>query len=170
MFVRLLCDPYATCLCYVGVLVLASPGHSAAGAQREIRVAALRPHQCHDAATSMKVPLLCLQSSEGTFTMSRENKSVRRSFCRHRSCTLTEVARLVPPGNISYALCAPPCTQLRRALLEARGRASVVSESRKLSPGGPKQSCTPSFWRREAAIPGLRRSILARRDAEPLFS
>ena len=40
-------------------------------------------------ATSVNVPLLRLRSSEGKFTMSREMKPVRRSFCRHGSCTIT---------------------------------------------------------------------------------
>ena len=74
-------------------------------------------------ATSAKVPLPRLQSSEGKFAMSREVEPLRRSFCRHDSCTLTtytititittttcyyyyyyytitEVARLVPSGCI----------------------------------------------------------------------
>ena len=50
-------------------------------------------------ATSMNRPLLRLQSSEGEFTMSRKIEPVRRSFCRHGSCTFTELARLVPSGH-----------------------------------------------------------------------
>ena len=49
-------------------------------------------------ATSADMPLPSLQSSEGEFTTSRDIAPVRRSFCRHGSCTLTEVARLVPSG------------------------------------------------------------------------
>ena len=47
-------------------------------------------------ATCVNVPLLRLQSSEDQFAMSREIEPVRRSFCRRRSCTSTEVARLEP--------------------------------------------------------------------------
>ena len=54
-------------------------------------------------ATSVNTPLLQLQSSEGKFKMSREIEPVRRSFCRHGSCTFTEVARLVPSGSCSEA-------------------------------------------------------------------
>ena len=43
--------------------------------------------------------LLCLQSPEGKFTMSREIETVRRSCCRCRSRTFTEVARFVPSGT-----------------------------------------------------------------------
>ena len=46
------------------------------------------------------MPFLRPQSSEGNFTMSREIRPVRRSFCRHGSCTFTEVARLVHSGNV----------------------------------------------------------------------
>ena len=46
-------------------------------------------------ATSVNMPLLRLQSSEGKFAMSREIEPVRRSFCRRGSGTFTEVARLV---------------------------------------------------------------------------
>ena len=46
-------------------------------------------------ATSLNMPLLWLQSSEGKFGMSVEIEPVRRSFCRRRSCTFAEVARLV---------------------------------------------------------------------------
>ena len=46
-------------------------------------------------ATSVNMPPLLLRSSEGKFTESRETDPVRRSFCRRRSCTFTEVARLV---------------------------------------------------------------------------
>ena len=38
-------------------------------------------------ATSANMPLLRLQSSEEKFTMPREIEPVRRSFCRHGSCT-----------------------------------------------------------------------------------
>ena len=47
-------------------------------------------------ATSANMPLLLLQSSEGRFTRSCETEPVRRSFCRHGSCTFTGVACLVP--------------------------------------------------------------------------
>ena len=47
-------------------------------------------------ATSANMSLLRLQRSEGKFTMSCEIEPVRRSFCRRRSCTFTEVARFVP--------------------------------------------------------------------------
>ena len=50
-------------------------------------------------ATSANMPLVRLQSSEGKFATSREIEPVRRSFCRHRSRTSTEVARLVPSGD-----------------------------------------------------------------------
>ncbi len=50
-----------------------------------------------------------LQSSEGKFTMSREIEPVRRSFCRHGSCTFTEITRVVPSSkpnkrNIQFTL------------------------------------------------------------------
>ena len=47
---------------------------------------------------AVNMPLLRLQSSEENFTMSCDIEPVRRSFCRHGSCTFTEVARLVPSG------------------------------------------------------------------------
>ena len=50
-------------------------------------------------ATLANMPLLHLQSSEGEFTTSREIEPIRRVFCRRRSCTFTEVARLVPSGR-----------------------------------------------------------------------
>ena len=59
-------------------------------------------------ATSVHVPLLCLQSSEGKSTMPREIEPVRRSFCRHGSCTFTEVARLVPSGRLKDLHKVPP--------------------------------------------------------------
>ena len=49
-------------------------------------------------APSANTPLLRLQSSEGKFTTSREVEPARRSFYRHGSRKLTEVARLVPSG------------------------------------------------------------------------
>ena len=49
-------------------------------------------------ATSVNVTPLHLQSSERKFKMTRELEPVRRSFCRHGSCTFTEVARLVHSG------------------------------------------------------------------------
>ena len=45
----------------------------------------------HQRASSVNMPLLRLQSSEGRFTRSREIEPVRRSFCRRRSCTFAEV-------------------------------------------------------------------------------
>ena len=54
-------------------------------------------------ATSVNIPLLRLQSSEGKFTMSCEIEPVCRSFCRHGSCTFTQVARLVPSGTYAKA-------------------------------------------------------------------
>ena len=45
-------------------------------------------------ATSVNIPLLRLQSSEGEFAMSREIKPVRRSCYRHGCFMFTEVARL----------------------------------------------------------------------------
>ena len=47
-----------------------------------------------------KCHFLRLQSSEGKFTMSREIEPVRRSFCKHGSCMFTEVARVVPSGQL----------------------------------------------------------------------
>ena len=47
--------------------------------------------------------LLC---SEGKFTMSREIEPVRMSFRRRGSCTLAEVARLVPSGPLGRCLLA----------------------------------------------------------------
>ena len=56
-------------------------------------------------AASVNVPLLRLQSSEGKFASSREIGPVRRrSYCRHGSCTFTEVARLVHSGLVSSRL------------------------------------------------------------------
>ena len=52
--------------------------------------------------TSANMPLLRLQSSEGKFTMSREIERTRRPFCRHGSSMFTEVARLVPSGNLTF--------------------------------------------------------------------
>ena len=66
-------------------------------------------------ATSAKMPLLCLQSSEGKFTTSREIEPVRRSFCRHGSCTFTAVARLVPSGAENDAAQGPPPGSLSRS-------------------------------------------------------
>ena len=57
--------------------------------------------------TSVSVPLLRLQSSEGKFTTSLEIEPVRRSLCRRRSCTFTDAARLVPSGRILVRQ-APP--------------------------------------------------------------
>ena len=39
--------------------------------------------------------------------MSHEIEPVRRSFCRHRSCMFTEVARLVPSGQRGAAGAGP---------------------------------------------------------------
>ena len=38
-----------------------------------------------------------VRRGDSQFMMSREVEPVSRSFCRRRSCTFTEVARLVPP-------------------------------------------------------------------------
>ena len=53
---------------------------------------------CHR-ATSVNMTLLRLQNSEEQITMSCDIEPVRRSFCRHGSCTFTEVTRLVPSGK-----------------------------------------------------------------------
>ena len=45
-------------------------------------------------ATSVNMPRLRLQSSDGIITLYREVEPVRRSFCRHGSCTFTEVGTL----------------------------------------------------------------------------
>ena len=58
-------------------------------------------------ATSVNMPLLRLQSSEWKFIMSREIEPVRRSFCRHGSCTFTGVALLVPSGCNTHGLAFP---------------------------------------------------------------
>ena len=52
-------------------------------------------------ATTVDIPLPRLQSSEGKYTTSREIETVHRSFRRRRSCTVTEVARLVPSYKAS---------------------------------------------------------------------
>ena len=52
-------------------------------------------------AASVYMPLLLLQSSVGNFTTSDGTKPVRRSLRRRRSCSFTEVARLVPSGVIN---------------------------------------------------------------------
>ena len=59
-------------------------------------------------ATSENMPLLRLQSSEGKFTMPREIEPIRRPFCKHRSCTFKEVARLVPSGLFGCRLWRQP--------------------------------------------------------------
>ena len=51
-----------------------------------------------------------LQDTANKFTMSRESEPKCRSFCRRRSCTFTEVSRLVPSGTC------------RRSMLGARAR------------------------------------------------
>ena len=55
-------------------------------------------------ATSVNMPLLRPQSSEGKFTASRKIESVRRSLRGHRSCTFMEVTRLVPSSIIIVAI------------------------------------------------------------------
>ena len=62
-------------------------------------------------ATSPKIPLLRLQSSEGKFTTSREIEPARRSCRRRRSCTITKAACLAPSGYLvarSLLRLAPP--------------------------------------------------------------
>ena len=54
----------------------------------------------NDSKNSVNMPLLRLQSSQGKFAMSAEINPVRRSFCRHGSCTFTEEARLVHSGYL----------------------------------------------------------------------
>ena len=63
---------------------------------------------------------LRLQSSEWKFTTSREIEPVRRSFRRRRSCTFTEVARLVPSGF----------NRQRKPKLQSRKEAEGVSGKR----------------------------------------
>ena len=75
-------------------------------------------------ATSANMPLLRLQSSEGKFTTSREIEPVRRSFRRRRSCTLTEVARLVPSGYVR------PIHELRIRISGVRQRRRAHKTSR----------------------------------------
>ena len=50
-------------------------------------------------ATSVKLQLLRLQSSEGKFTTPREIEPARRSLYRRGSRTFAEVARLAPYGS-----------------------------------------------------------------------
>ena len=54
---------------------------------------------------------------EDKFTMSREIEPVRRSFCRHGSCTFTEVAR----GGLPR-----PPAELREALRRLRRREALA--------------------------------------------
>ena len=58
------------------------------------------PHLTSGSANQQLASLLevYVERRSGKFTMSREIEPVRRSFCRHGSCTLTEVARLVLSG------------------------------------------------------------------------
>ena len=66
------------------------------------------------------MPPLRLQSSEGKFTTSREIEPVRMSFRRRRSCTFTEVARLVPSGySHVYMYVVLCCTSPRRVQMRS---------------------------------------------------
>ena len=78
--------------------------------------------------TSVNTPLPRLQSSEGKFTMSREIEPVRRSFCRHGSCTFKEVARLMLSGKMCL-----PLRQTRGHLLRLPSTAKDNSRGSSLS-------------------------------------
>ena len=66
-------------------------------------------------ATSVKMPRLRLQRSEGVFTKSREVEPKRRSFRRRRGCTVAEVARLVP-SSLCLSVCQYECTCMSKCI------------------------------------------------------
>ena len=65
-------------------------------------------------ATSANMPRLHLQSSEGKFTMSLEIEPVRRSFCRHGSCTFLQKWHVWCLPGVPTCLPAPSPERLCR--------------------------------------------------------